>query len=162
MTTRHAISPTKMCEILKQELATTEQLKQLLAAEQTAITAHDIPAFEEVIDRKRLILERLAQQEQQRILLLESYSIKHGPESMVDCIKNCHDDNRLSDLWQRLLTMAADCREHNRQNHQLVGLLSAHTSKALHILRGEAMEQDIYGPDGDTRDPHGNRSLAIV
>ncbi len=66
MTTRHAISPTQMCEILKQELATTEQLKQLLAAEQTAITAHDIPAFEEVIDRKRLILERLARQDQQR------------------------------------------------------------------------------------------------
>ena len=72
-----------MCEILKQELATTEQLKQLLAAEQTAITAHDIPAFEEVIDRKRLILERLAQQEQQRILLLESYSIKHGPRAWL-------------------------------------------------------------------------------
>lgn len=162
MTTRHGISPVKMCEILKHELAATEQLKQLLAAEQTAITAHDIPAFEEVIDRKRLILESLARHEQERILLLESYGIKHGPENMTDCIEICHDDNRLSDLWQRLLAMAADCSEHNRQNHQLVGLFSAHTSKALHILRGEAMEPNIYGPDGDTRDPHGNRSLAIA
>jgi flagellar biosynthesis/type III secretory pathway chaperone len=151
-----------MSKLLKQELVVSKQLKQLLAAEQKAITARDIPAFEEIIDKKRLVLERLAEYGKERIFLLESNGIKHGPESMDDCIKSCHDDGSLSDLWQQLLSMAVDCRDHNRQNHQLVELCSAHTRKALCLLRGETMEQNVYGPDGDTSDSHKNRSLVIV
>jgi flagellar biosynthesis/type III secretory pathway chaperone len=77
-------------------------------------------------------------------------------------IKESHDDGSLSDLWQRLLSEAADCRDHNRQNHLLVELFSAHTNRVLRVLRGESMGQKIYGPDGDTNEKHENRSLAIA
>jgi flagellar biosynthesis/type III secretory pathway chaperone len=162
MSTRPGISQARISKLLKQELDASKQLKQLLAAEQKAITDHDIPVFEEIINKKRLILERLAQFEQARTFLLESNGIKHGPEGMEACIKRCNDDGTLSDLWQRLLSIAADCRDHNRQNHQLVELFSAHTRKALCILRGETMDRNVYGPDGDTSDPHENRPIAIA
>ena len=87
MSTRPGISQARISKLLKQELDASKQLKQLLVAEQKAITDHDIPAFEEIINKKRLILDRLAQHEQARIFLLESNGIKHGPEGMDDCIK---------------------------------------------------------------------------
>jgi flagellar biosynthesis/type III secretory pathway chaperone len=151
-----------MSKLLEQELAASKQLKQLLAAEQQAVTARNIPAFEEVIEKKRLMLERIVQYEQKRIFLLESNGIKHGPESMDDYLKACNDDGKLTDMWQRLLSMAANCRDHNRQNHQLVELCSTHTRNALCVLRGEDMDQNVYGPDGDTDDPHENRPIAIA
>ena len=162
MTIKPAIHQASMSKILGQELAASEQLLQLLAAEKIAISARDIPAFEEAIEMKRSVQERLARYEQQRIQLLESSGMQHGPDSMDDYLKDCQDDGRLPDLWQRLLSTATDCRDHNRQNHQLVELFSAHTSKALRVLRGEATEENVYGPDGDTNARHENRSLAIA
>jgi flagellar biosynthesis/type III secretory pathway chaperone len=153
---------TLMCEILKRELDASEQLQQLLVAERKAITDRDIPAFEALVDKKRLLLEHFARYEKERMVLLDSSGINHGPESMDDYIKRCPADKRLPDLWKKLFSLAAECRDHNRQNHQLVEVFSTHTSKALHILRGEVTDQNVYGPDGDTNDPHENRSLGIV
>jgi flagella synthesis protein FlgN len=162
MTAKPGISVTRMSTILNQELDASTQLKQLLATEKQAITERDIPAFEATMDKKRLLLERFAQYEQERISLLESGGIIHGTDSMDEYIKKYHADDRLRDLWQQLLSVAADCRDHNRQNHQLVELFSAHTNKALRVLRGESTDQNVYGPDGDTNDPHENRSIVIV
>lgn len=162
MTNTPGKSRTRMSKLLEQELAVSKQLKKLLIAEQKAITDRDIPAFEEIIDKKRIVLERLAPYEQARIFLLESDGIEHGPESMDGFIKKCGDDGSLSELWKRLSVIATDCRDHNRQNHQLVELFSAHTRKALCVLRGETMETNVYGPDGDTSDAHENRSIAIA
>ena len=162
MSTGPGISHARISKLLEEEIEISNQLKQLLSAEQKAITGHDIPAFEEIVNKKRLTLEQLTQQEKARVFLLNSNGIKSGPEGMNDCINKCNDNGSLSDLWQRLLSIAAACRDHNRQNHQLVELFSAHTRKALCILRGEDLEQDVYGPDGDTRDQHENRSLAIA
>ena len=162
MTINPGIQQAQMSKILGQELAASEQLMQLLAAEKMAITGHDIPAFEEAIEMKSSLLERLARYEQERIQLLESGGMKHDANSMNDYIKSCQGDGRLLQLWHRLLSTAADCRDHNRHNHQLVELFSAHTNKALRVLRGETTEENVYGPDGDTNTPHENRSLAIA
>ena len=162
MITRPDISQARMCKLLEQELAVSQQLKQLLAAEQAAITDHDIPAFEEIIASKQATLEHLTAHEKARLFLLQSNGIKHGPEGMKDYIDNGHDDGLVADLWQQLLCIASDCRDHNRKNHQLVELFSTHTRKALCILRGENMEQNVYGPAGDTSDRHENRPIAIA
>ena len=45
MTINPGIQQAQMSKILGQELAASEQLMQLLAAEKMAITGHDIPAF---------------------------------------------------------------------------------------------------------------------
>jgi flagella synthesis protein FlgN len=151
-----------MSKLLAQQLDVCNRLKQLLATEQQAITDRDIPAFEKILGDKRIVLERFVQHEQERINLLESSGMEHGPEGMDDYLKGCHDGSMLADLWQQLLSAAASCRDHNRQNHQLVELCSEHTRKALCVLRGESMEKNVYGPDGDTNNPHENRSLGIV
>ncbi|MGB5179366.1 MAG: flagellar protein FlgN [Gammaproteobacteria bacterium] len=151
-----------MCKLLEQELAVSRQLKQLLAAEQAAITNHDIPAFEEIIASKQGTLEHLAAHEKARLFLLQSNGIKNGPEGMEDYIDSCQDNGLVADLWQQLLSIAGDCRDHNRKNHQLVELFSVHTRKALCILRGETTEQNVYGPGGDSSERHENRSIAIA
>lgn len=162
MTIKPGIDQTHMSKVLTQELDASKQLMQLLATEKTAITDRDIPAFEEVIEMKRSLLERLARHEQERIQLLESNGMKHAPDSMDRFIQASQDDGKLPDLWQRLQSTAADCRELNRHNHQLVELFSAHTNKALRALRGETTEENVYGPDGDKNAPHENRSLAFA
>lgn len=162
MITRPDISQARMCKLLEQELAVSRQLKQLLAAEQAAITNHDIPAFEEIIASKQGTLEHLAAHEKARLFLLQSNGIKNGPEGMEDYIDSCQDNGLVADLWQQLLSIAGDCRDHNRKNHQLVELFSVHTRKALCILRGETTEQNVYGPGGDSSERHENRSIAIA
>ena len=64
MTTRPGIDQTHMSKVLTRELDDSKQLLQLLATEKTAITDRDISAFEEAIDMKRSLLERLARHEQ--------------------------------------------------------------------------------------------------
>jgi len=153
---------THMNELLEQELATSQQLKQLLMIEHKVVTSRNIPAFEEILGEKQSILDHLAIHEQTRLQLLESQGIDHTAKGMDNYINSSPDAERLSRLWQQLLSVAADCRDQNRLNHQLVELCSAHTRKALCVLRGEPVEQQLYGPDGDKSDPHGNRSIAIA
>lgn len=156
------ISPAHMSKLLEQQLDDCKQLEQLLAAEQQAITDRDIPAFEKILEDKRVVLEHFVRHEKERVNLLESSGMAQGPEGMDAYLKECHDGDTLAELWKRLLSTAAGCRDHNRQNHQLVELCSEHTRKALCVLRGESMEKNVYGPDGDTNNPHENRSLGIV
>ena len=55
--------------------------------------------------------------------------------------------------WADTLILAAEAREINRQNGELITIRMQHNSRALEVLQGAARGLDLYGPDGQFAQP---------
>lgn len=64
--------------------------------------------------------------------------------------------------WHALNELNPKCRSLNEQNGATIGLLSRHTQRALHILRGKSPLATTYGPDGSTRNELYSHTLVSV
>ena len=53
--------------------------------------------------------------------------------------------------WAAIMTQAAEARELNRLNGELIELHLQHNARALNALRGGEDSLDLYGPDGQSR-----------
>jgi flagellar biosynthesis/type III secretory pathway chaperone len=149
-----------MKDVLDQEISATTQLIETLVAERKSVLGGDAAALEIAVCDKQQTLEQLFCLEQQRMSIMESAGYNPSPDGMVFYLQQDQNKGEITDLWQQLLMLAADCRDQNRENHQLVEMYSHHTHQALCILRGEDPDQEVYGPGGNTRDHHERRSLA--
>lgn len=149
-----------MKNVLDQEITATTRLIEALAAEHKSILEGDAARLESAVHDKEQRLERLAGLELHRMSIMEAAGYKPGPDGMIFYLQQDRNKGEISNLWQQLLVLAADCRARNRENHQLVEMYSHHTHQALCILRGEDPDQEVYGPGGDTHDHHERRSLA--
>lgn len=149
-----------MKDVLDKEITATRRLIESLAAENTSILEGDAAALESAVRDKEQTLEQLSRLELQRMSIMEAAGYKPGPDGMVFYLQQDQHKGEITGLWQQLLVLAADCRDQNRENHQLVEIYSRQTHQALCILRGEEPDQEVYGPGGDTRNHHERRSLA--
>ena len=149
-----------MRELLIREIRATMQLIEMLAAERGAVIGADPAALESAVHDKEQALLLLFHLEQQRLCLMETAGYSPDPDGMTRYIQQEHCHGEISSLWKQLLVHAANCRDLNRDNHQLVELYSHHTRQALCILRGEDPGEAVYGPAGISRDQHERQSLA--
>lgn len=158
-TTAHTSQP-DMREILNREISATLQLIETLTAERKSIIGADPAALEGAVHDKEQALLLIFHLEQQRLCLMETAGYSPDPDGMTLYMQQEQCRGEVSGLWQQLLAHAANCRDRNRDNHQLVEMYSHHTRQALCILRGEDPGQAVYGPAGITRDQHERQSLA--
>lgn len=146
--------------ILDREINTSTQMLESLANERISILEGDAVSLESAVQDKEQALVQLTHLEQQRMSMMEKAGYKPGPDGMVLYLNQEQNKGEISDLWKKLLNLAAKCRDQNRENHQLVEMYSHHAHQALCILRGEDTDQEVYDPGGNTRDHHERRSLA--
>ncbi len=146
--------------LLKQETELTRQLLELLDREFAAITGRDFPDFEQIIGEKSMCVEQLDLIEQERIALTESAGYKPGPDGMLYFLQWCDPQKNISPRWDKLLSLASQCRDRNRRNHQLVEMCSQNTRDVLRILRGEEPGTATYQADGDTSDTFDRKAIA--
>jgi len=72
---------------------------------------------------------------------VEAWRAKHPQEKSVG--KN----------WSKVLTLAAEARELNRLNGELIQIRMQYNAKALEALQGGRNSLDLYGPDGQSMTP---------
>lgn len=149
-----------MREVLNQEICATAQLIEALTAERKSTIGADTAALESAVRDKEQGLEQLHSLEKQRLSLMEAAGYSPSPDGMEMYMQQDQSRGEIFKLWQQLLVQAANCRDQNRENYQLVEMYSRHTHQALCILRGEDPGQEVYGPAGISRDQHERRSLA--
>lgn len=125
--------------ILHSEIDCSNVLMQFLTQEATALAEHNVAALQLVIQDKQNIilqLERLGQQREAILAASDADLLGESPE--------------LSNLWQKLLTVAGQCQQKNRINGSVIELGYRQSKQALDILKGGATQSELYNNSGQT------------
>jgi len=64
--------------------------------------------------------------------------------------------------WAQIQSLCSECRILNDQNGASIALLTRHTNRSLHILKGNPHTSNTYGPDGSTKNELYSRPLISV
>lgn len=64
--------------------------------------------------------------------------------------------------WAQIQFICSECRTMNEQNGASIELLSYHTKRSLHILKGKPPGSNTYGPDGAAQSDPFTHTLILV
>jgi len=148
--------------LLTQEIECSQQLLDCLESERTALIERDIDALEITTRQKLNCSQQLEQLETRRGALVESLGFKNTPDNLRHCFKTLPGANRLSNLWQRVLSNIESCRASNLSNGSILESGRQHVEQALCILRGQNTAPSVYAQDGEARANLGQRELGKV
>ena len=145
-----------MRQTIDGEATLLEQFVELLRREQASLTqgvADDLP---QLADQKNGLVIQLNQLSAQRALFLEARGLT-ADRAGIDAWCAQADDADTTDAWQEVLQLAAEARELNRVNGELIQIRMQFTAKALEALGGAKNSLELYGPDGQSTKAGGRR-----
>jgi flagella synthesis protein FlgN len=127
-----------------------ERFVRLLEEEKTLLSEGRTEALAEAIEKKEELAAKLNALSRQR----GDYLADHGfspDRAGVESWSAAHPEQKEAiAAWGRTLLLAAQAKELNRVNGQLIRLRLQHTGEALKVLLREEGRLDLYGPDGRT------------
>ncbi len=135
--------------LLEQEITEMEALARLLHRESGLLLSHDPLALEQLLEAKSLKVSTLADLDQRRELFFRQLELGQDRQAVAAALDERFPPSGLGALWLRLTELAQECRRLNHLNAATVELGQHHLLQALHILRGEGPEAELYGADGE-------------
>jgi flagellar biosynthesis/type III secretory pathway chaperone len=142
----------EMVELLTRELATLDQLKQVLDNESDALLKNDINAVEGSAHHKKSLLARFQKQVQARF-----ESSEQGFESYIASIAPDQDSLyyiELNKRFQQLKLEFATVIKQNEKNGIVIHHSRNRTRALLNILHGHKNQPNLYNQSGSDK---GNR-----
>lgn len=155
-------------KLLVSGLKSTQQLLELLTqeAEQLKIPQQQPEQLNQIAQNKRANATQLEQFSKQLTQVLATEQLSLSPTDINQYLNKADsaglDTREARRYWQALSELSPQCRNLNEQNGASIGLLSRHTQRALHILRGKSPLATTYGPDGSTRNELYSHTLVSV
>ena len=140
-------------QLIAQENAALQAFIEVLKGEQRALSGNDnaelaeLPSYAEQKSQQALQLNSLAAQ---RNALLASESLAPDRSGVERWIEAHPAETNTRDTWSSTLALAAEARELNRLNGELIKIRLQYNSKALEALQGGRHTLDLYGPDGQS------------
>lgn len=132
------------------EAEALKRFVDLLQLEQHALgigKTEDLPGLAEQKNQLGTALNTLAT-ERNALLGAQGFAAdRSGVESW--CAKHPHEKG-VPKVWANILHLAAEARELNRLNGELIHIRMQYNSNALEALRGGSSSFDLYGPDGQS------------
>lgn len=125
-----------------------EQFVGLLEREKAVLTdgrTDALPALAQEKEQLAARLNTLSRQRNDHLVALGLGADRPGMEAWS--AKHPEQKTAIS-TWNRTLALAAQAKELNRLNGQLIQLRMQYNSQALEILRRKESGLDLYGPDG--------------
>ncbi|MDP9604111.1 flagellar protein FlgN [Variovorax sp. NFACC27] len=143
---------------LRTETACIEEFLSVLDQEALAMSDRAFTDLASIATRKTVLLERMAELDAQREAL--QATLGFGPGRAGADAAAAAGGAEVERVWQTLLQVAGQAREHNLRNGSMVYAHLDFTQQALHFLQASA--QLFYGPDGvrKTQAGSGNRLAA--
>lgn len=138
-----------LADMLKAEADAVSAFVFLLGEEQSALKQGDADALPAIIERKAAATATLGPLSASRNALLETLGLGHDRAGIEEWLVRHPQDITARNHWQRLQDLAAEARELNRLNGELIHLRMGHNAQMLEALRA-ANRQDLYGADGQT------------
>ncbi|MGA7800110.1 MAG: flagellar protein FlgN [Gammaproteobacteria bacterium] len=150
----------QMAPLVEAELACSDALLATLGSEREALAGGDPARIQAEAISKSEQVERLETLERQRARLMREAGFEPSePAQMEACLRLCGPPERLMATWQSVLERMRRCQAENRVNGGIIELSRRHAQRALHVLRGEVADSDVYQPSGAMASPNGGRPL---
>ena len=135
-------APTRIEQLLDQQIRVAKQLAGVLEAERDALTG-DSPALVcETAAQKVRLLEEFEKLETERRGLCEQSGLPALPSAVAGIT------HAITQRWQSLMALLAACRTANETNGLILNLKQGQVRQLLDIVRGGPAI--TYGPQGQT------------
>jgi flagella synthesis protein FlgN len=147
---------TRLAARVSEETEGVAAFVALLGKEQKSLQEGDIESLGAYGEEKASLLARLAQLGDQRNQLL---TVAGWPADKAGLMAWAASAPAAATAAERLLALAAEAKELNRLNGQLIAMQLQRTQSALAILTRSQAGSGLYGPNGQTTARTGYRFI---
>lgn len=145
-------------EAVSRERECIELFVSLLENEKALLSKGQIDGLDPIIREKEAIASRLETCAGQRNRYLVDHGLSPDRTGMATWLAAHPDQVQAEAAWARTLALAAQAKNTNRLNGQLIQMHQQFTGQALDILTRRESPLSLYGPDGRTASP-GDRQI---
>lgn len=138
-----------LADILAAEAGAVSAFVSLLEQEQEALKAGDADALPAIVDQKAAAARQLAPISASRNTELARCGLSGDRDGMLAWLDKHPQDGAARRHWETLQALAAEARELNRVNGELIRMRMNHNAQMLETLLA-SNRQDFYGADGQT------------
>ncbi|HKJ09228.1 MAG TPA: flagellar protein FlgN [Gammaproteobacteria bacterium] len=150
----------RMSPLVEAELACSDALLASLTSEREALATGDVARIQSEATAKAEHVERLETLERQRTELVRQAGYEPSdPSQMEACLHACDPPGTLVETWLSVLERMRRCQAENLINGGIIELSRRNAERALHVLRGEAPDPDVYQSSGNMASANGRRPL---
>jgi len=135
-------------QTIANEAELVQRFVELLTQEQAILTEGKIDELPSLADKKEKLATELNTLTRLRSQYLTSQGYTADRPGMQAWSSKHPEHQQALASWDKTLTLAAQAKELNRLNGQLIQLRMQYNSQALEILRRKDNPLDLYGPDG--------------
>lgn len=140
---------TTVATAIKSELETLQALHLLLQQEHSALIQGDVDLLLKLVPRKNELLEQLSSLSNTRSRDFFATGHENTPAGMEAWLKNCGADGQTRENWNKLITLAREADQLNRDNGILIETSLRHNQQALAVLQAAANPgTGLYGRNG--------------
>ncbi len=132
------------------EAVAVQQFVSLLKLEQTSLSNGNIDNLPEFAEQKNKFSIHLSNIAAQRNTALSAQGFAADRAGVEAWLAKYPEEQSARKAWQKILSLAADAREMNRLNGELIQMRLQYISKALEALHSGSKSLDLYGPDGQS------------
>ncbi|MBI2307818.1 MAG: flagellar protein FlgN [Rhodocyclales bacterium] len=137
-----------MADLIAAEADVVSAFVLLLKEEQEILKAGSPEALPDVVERKTEVARKLAPLATARNTELARAGFAADRPGIDAWLKKQPGDKGVRQHWERLQALAAEAKELNRVNGELIRLRMQNNAQALEALLAAANRQDLYGADG--------------
>ncbi len=154
-------------KLLNNTLSLSIKLLDILTIEAEQLKSNtNSAAISDIASNKKQTVSQIDQYSKQLSQILATEKLQMSADGMSDYFKKAETANinisTSSKLWKEVLSISKQCQLLNEKNGASINLLSQHTQRSLHILKGKSQQTSTYGPDGSAYSEHHSHSLISV
>lgn len=141
---------------LQQDIAHSEQLLSILLQERQALEAREYTDFENLIEQKKSLVERLESNATQR----KRWLSQHGMDDdfvALNAAKNQAPE--VVTRWEAAATVWRECQTANQVNEQICRRTRLVVENVLNILRGQNAPSPTYDAKGYSQNSQDGRTI---
>lgn len=139
-----------LADIIAAEADLVSAFVLLLKEEQEALKLGHADTLSGIVQSKTAAAIKLAPTSTARNAELARAGLKPDRPGIEAWLLKRPKDQLVRQNWQKLQSLAAEARELNRVNGELIRLHMQNNAQALEILLSTANRQDLYSADGQT------------
>jgi flagella synthesis protein FlgN len=160
--TAPAAGDASVLQTIAEEATAVRRFVDLLKLEQTSLSNGSTDDLLDFAEQKSKLATQLNNLAAQRSALLVAQGFSADRAGVDAWCANHSSGKEAGASWSVLLSLAAEARELNRLNGELIQMRMQYNANALEALRGGKNALDLYGPDGQATSPGHSRIFDAV
>lgn len=144
----------RLARLIQEERTGLQGFIALLRREEALLIATQIDALASLAEEKTALYRTLQRLSDERVVMFARLGAAVNDANIRVVLADLPD---ALGAWQEVVSLAAEARERNRVNGQLITERLQNNQQALSVLLAAAEHPQIYGPDGQSRPTSSDR-----